>query len=311
MSHLSGAGRDHVRGCPVVRHGYSRPRGLFLACGVTMGLTGRRIRPELIVEARADRLRTAHVIGPYNSGTNFLAAMLDKNGIPHTDDGESPLRQAAFKHYPYPVAARAMAATGASADGVLFVVLLRNPFNWIDALKRSPYEFVYRDLVSSCHIDVDLALNHHQPYREHLEGVMNESELIAAFTFDNLVSYWSTFYRGYAEASMRGELDVLLLRYEDLVAAPAECLQAIRAAMGLEPATELVLPLGSAKSHGVSAGYIEARRKLGQPPALGWREATQIRSRLDREVMAMAGYRGLDAPLRWLLGGASRQPADA
>jgi hypothetical protein len=186
-----------------------------------------------------------------------------------------------------------MAVGGANPKAATFVVLLRNPYNWVSALKRSPYEFVFDDLSSPARIDVDAALNDGLPYGTWLGGTMSKAEIEEAFRFRSVVRYWSEYYAGYISAHTRGEINAVFVRYEDVVADTAEFVRVAGAVLDLPMPTEVVLPMASAKAHGITAGYLAARRKVDLPPDLGLRELLQVRNQIDPSMTGFAGYPGL------------------
>lgn len=252
-------------------------------------LDPHEIREKLGMDRSAGCL---HVTGPYNSGTNFVAALLVRNGLETTDLNANPLRTIAFKHYPYPVAARAALSAGVDLRRALFVVLLRDPYKWVAALKRSPYEFVFSNLSAAAHIDIDAAQNDGLPYRVWLNEVLPSPDLEEAFRFRSVVRYWSEFYSGYRSAHARGEITAVFVRYEDVVADTAEFVNISGAMLGRSTATEVVVPLPSAKDHGITSGYLAARAKLTRPSMLSIGELLQVWMQIDRHMIDFAGYRG-------------------
>jgi hypothetical protein len=186
-----------------------------------------------------------------------------------------------------------MAAGGADPKSATFVVLLRDPFNWISALKRSPYEFIFDNLSSPAHIDVDAALIDGATYGTWLNAVMSRAEIEAAFGFRSVVKYWSEYYSGYIAAHIRGEIHAVFVRYEDVVSETVEFIRIAGAIVDQPMPTEVVVPVASAKAHGTTAGYLAARGKIDRPPDLRIGELFQVRKQIDRSLFRFAGYPSL------------------
>lgn len=259
----------------------------------------RVLRPELWSKSAPEirsRLeikagRSLHIVGPYNSGTNFAVALLARNGISTTDAAPSAIKTLAFKHYPFEVASRAMSLAGETWDGVVVVVMTRHPISWIESLKKSPYELVFPDLISPARIDLS-AINHGLSYRDALKPVLSSSELEQAFSFKSAVHYWNSFYNGYAMAHRAGQIEAVFMRYEDLVASTAECTQVLSRIVRVDDLVELTIPMLPSKDHGSPSGYLTARRKLISSPIgeLSKVEERQVSSQADRFLAECLGY---------------------
>lgn len=237
------------------------------------------------------RRKTAfHIVGPYNTGTNFLHALLDANGIPHTPTAATPnIYKDAFKHYPWPVTVRVLAARSTHTADLVFLVMARDPYSWLLALRKSPYEMEYTDYVSPCAIGTH-AINHDASYAQHLRTTLAGEEIDAAFRFGSVVDYWTRFYGDYLSAYHKGAISVLFLRYEDAVQATPECINFLRAGLGLPPSDHFHVPVNPAKEHGQASGYLTARARGEPRTAFSEADRAAIEAQLSPDICHAIGY---------------------
>lgn len=231
-----------------------------------------------------------HIIGPYNTGTNFVYHLLNANKIPHTPTPRHPItHKALFKHYPFDVAKRIAGTLSIDTTDLVFLIMVRSPYKWLDSLRKSPYEFHFDDYASPCRIDL-AAINHDENYADHLSSVLPGEDAGALFSFTNVVEYWNRFYRDYLSASDSNRISALFLRYEDLVEFTPESIDLLRARIGLPTIEEFRIPAGPSKKHGSASGYLEARARLDRTPTFSPREREAIDAHLSPPLCRRMGY---------------------
>lgn len=232
-----------------------------------------------------------HVVGLYNTGTNFAASLLSINNVPNSDAQQSPLRTLAFKHYPFTITRRCLRSAAVLAHEAIFVVLLRHPWRWIKAVEKSPYELRFEQKDAKGHVDLR-ASNHGRTYREALIADFSDEELRSEFSFDSLASYWIKFYSSYLIASDRNEIRCVFVRYEDLVEHTIEVLDVLIRSLGGPHGVRLCIPIEPSKSHGNPVGYFAAREKLKGPVSISERlDAAQTMIRIPRNTRRSFKYR--------------------
>lgn len=245
---------------------------------------------ELGIKAAPDT--AYHLIGPYNSGTNFASRLLDINKIPQTPTEKAPrIHKDLCKHYPYMVVRKVRKRYYRKLHKAIFLVLVRDPFRWLGALKKAPYEMEYVDYSSPCRVGLH-ALNYDECYGDHLNRLLPSEDIGELFKFANVVDYWNQFYRGYLNAHHDGEIQVLFLRYEDLIFNTAECIHVLRILIGGPALGDFHIPSDPSKSHGTAAGFITARSRCRTPRTDGFsdQDKATIEQRISTKISDAMGY---------------------
>jgi hypothetical protein len=78
-------------------------------------------------------------------------------------------------------------------------------------------------------------------------------------------------------------MNVLLLRFEDLLENTAECVHVLRSGLRLLPSEHFAIPASPSKSHGAPSGYIHARLRLADPQPFSDDDGYAISRQLAKE----------------------------
>ena len=240
---------------------------------------------------RGGRPRVCSLVSPFNSGSNFLQRFLGVNDLPIAP---APANWLLFKHYPPSLQQRIATDRQLNLSRLVFLILWRDPYRWYEAMQRTPYEMVFTSPFDPCRIELH-AINHDVTYEQRLLGY-EPRELNTWFTFPSVIEYWQAFYREALAWNPPG--GIVFVRYEDLLETPERVLPRLAAALHLPTPERLVIPLASAKDHGVSRGFAQARAKLRA-------EATDP----TREQKRLSFLSAFDSRLLGDLARASRLPA--
>lgn len=155
------------------------------------------------------------------------------------------------------------------ARGIAAVALTRHPLSWLVSLRRRPYHVLP--------VAGSDALAHQRLGRERLPSGPHE-----------LIDVWQLKTERYRELAAAG--DLVLLRFEDLVAGPAETLTAALESLGIA-AGELAVPEQSVKRDTRSSDDIRAyyAQERWRAEATGW-DVEQV-ARVPTDLMDALGYR--------------------
>lgn len=149
------------------------------------------------------------------------------------------------------------------------VALIRHPLSWLVSLRRRPYHVLP--------VPGSAALAHQRLGRERLPARPYE-----------LIDVWRLKTERYRELAAAG--DLVLLRFEDLVAGPAETLTGALESLGIA-AGDLTVPEQSVKRDPRSSDDIRAyyAQELWRAEATNW-DRDQV-ARVPADLMDALGYR--------------------
>jgi len=159
------------------------------------------------------------VMGPFNTGTDYLTQLLNANDIPSHGDADT---EGGWEYWPSQWKPADM--TGAKRFNI---VVARNPLSWVLKMKEhgENVECSYQEhgLKAPCTYSLPEGgyTNKNQRLRSALHG-----DVFARF--DNILSVWNFYYRGYLADSV----PTLVVRYEDLLHDPQAVVSEIGEATG-------------------------------------------------------------------------------
>jgi hypothetical protein len=252
-------------------------------------------RAERIVGDRAPRF--VHALGLFNTGTNYLIRTLDANGTPHAiampGAAERQLVSTLCKHYPPKILKITSALAPAElADNVLVIAMVRNPYQWILSMFDNPYEAEFTSVRGVARISLQ-AGNNGESYASHLARIPGAIDAEREFQFANLVDLWNAYGRGYLKEMASIFPNYAVLRYEDLVTDPLECVNLIDMLMNRGHRESVSVFVDAAKPHVKSLDYPAAKAKALAGPdyrRFSRRDLAFIRRRLSPELMEAFGY---------------------
>ena len=235
----------------------------------------------------------AQIIGLFNGGTSYAHELAANNGVMMTSHATEMLL---FKHYPLAVLdALARATAPGLHRRALFVVMTRNPYDWIASMRRMPYGASFGGIDGPFSIDLETANHDVATYAAHIGGYLGGTEWQRHFRARNIVEFWNTYH---ADAIGLGRSDlahVALLRYEDAVLHPCETLLLLQNLLTQPMRPSVTIRLGSAKpGHASSGTYLDASRKAmgrGTASGLGPAEIRLVSQHLRADVCDRLGYR--------------------
>lgn len=247
------------------------------------GLLARHVQGE-------EPVRRVHVLGLFNSGTNYLAQLFIANQVAwldHDDYYNQP------KHFPMPIVARMKPLLSDKARGkILYAISARNPFQWVAAMKASRY---------GCHFDaVDAPFG--MPFLDDTEGNtknrraagLSERDWRTFLTAPNIVEYWNRYHAEWIERSEAELGRTAIVRYEDAVANPCEFARIFRYAIDAGDLERMQVNVASAKpGHARTGDFWTAKRKVMLPrPRQGLTpdEVAFISAQLSRDVCKHLNY---------------------
>ena len=257
--------------------------------------------------ATANQLRYFKVMGERNTGTNFLHQLIagSTSGIEGLVHGSNDsvkkstqglpenlqyfarqraidiLRKQEFSHnfgWKHARVDPAYLQQSPRFAETLFVFIVRNPFYFLSALFRRPYNLLPR-------AGDDKSRFLRSPI------LLNERDNICGTaTLENPVRLWSIKTRSYVQTAAQIER-ALLIRYEDLVAQPDSIL-AMLAKKGAETAPNVQVPQQSTKGDNLTFG--DYARKTAAYDYRSDHSASDIgfiTEQLDAETLDQLGYR--------------------
>jgi hypothetical protein len=246
------------------------------------------------------------VAGLFNTGTNYLAALLENNcQLPHRSSHERyyPFReQVPWGKHNTPVAHRgvhvAMGNAGATwtlnYTWVIPVVVVKDPFHWMVSNCRHEY-FLWEHDEDHCP-NVTVAGK---------DGSVVPNSFTVNFAketrhFTSMVHFWNEWY---GEYNAQSELYPLLyIRFEDLVFHTKYVIRSLCDCIGGSPPSgrrDFMYLEESAKNyakvHAGASGFVDAMLRYGNPKKRleGWTylDYAYAMDHLDEELMTKFGYK--------------------
>lgn len=210
----------------------------------------------------ADQRQTA-VAGLFNTATNALAWSLRHN-VPTAQHskwqvpwGKHRLASVKWNH-------TVEGSDRVNKTAILPVVIIKDPFTWLQSMCRHPYSARWRETAEHCpnlvpndsdrsHFPV-ITKNHNRTVP--VKIVFSKESVVK---WDSLILLWNDWYRQY----MNAEYPVLMVRFEDLLFGPAVMLQHIATCVGVNVANPIRYQVESSKRHGSQTDLVHAVIKYG------------------------------------------------
>lgn len=213
------------------------------------------------------------VAGLYNSGTNALSRLLELNLVhpdTHNSTGSS-LEETPYSTVPWDKHRLAKYRDSFTLeqekhvpkDLVLPLVIVRDPYRWMQSMCKVPYDVKWKRSTSHCPNLVVTALD-----RARLKSFATLSTPTATLAppnsttdeYPTLIDLYLDWYQQYLDAPYPR----LLIRYEDLLLHAEQIVSAIANCTGMEEKQPFRYRVHAAKAHGKSANYLEALLKYSQ-----------------------------------------------
>ena len=198
--------------------------------------------------------RQLGVAGMFNTGTNLLETQLDKNIVlPQASLWQVPWGKHRMADVKYNHTAPDMEPY--DKDKVLPIVMIRDPFAWLQSMCASPYAAHWRHDKHHCPNMIPNEVD-----RVKYKNLQHSFEVTVIFDeqskrhFQSLVHLWSEWYAQYLHV----DYPILMIRYEDLVFQPAVVLHEIANCVAGTLHQPLHYQLKTSKGHGSGTDYIKA-----------------------------------------------------
>lgn len=199
--------------------------------------------------------------GMFNTGTNALSFLLAQNIMTEI----KPQWQVPWsKHRLLRISANHTAPNMEQFNrkNVLPIVIVKDIYTWLQSMCRSPYEARWKHGAGHCPnlIPNEYDLKRFTMLKDHktVPVKVQFSETQAVY-WGSLVSMYNDWYREYTEA----DFPRLMVRFEDLLFAPEDLLQAVADCVGAELRSSIVYKTESSKQHGSQTTLIGAIIKTG------------------------------------------------
>lgn len=204
-------------------------------------------------------LHYVQLYGPFNTGTNLLQQLLQKN-FP----GQIFVREPVWKHSSLrnllkeqPHVRSSLASSGPA------IAVVRDPLSWLQSMKKAGY-----DLKSCTESPMWLQAGCRLPEKGGLystNGCLHCSSVPAhrrPVMFDDLMHFWNSYTEDYLNLASFGPTSFTVMRYEDLVFHTEDLMDRVADLVGIPHPANFKQQEASAKNHGSSNGRQKAIDKL-------------------------------------------------
>jgi hypothetical protein len=225
--------------------------------------------------------RYAGVAGQMNTGTNALAKLLRNNlNVPeNTAESEGILWTVPwYKHSWVDLWGRYRYQGPQNHSFVLPVVLVRDPYFWMNSMCQSPYTMRWKREPTHC---PNLVPQDKGDFVDESDGVAVDIKWGMNYRrkWYSLADVWNSWYREYFEAT--NIMPRLMIRFEDLLFHPEEVVEAVRECVGAEyKHAEFQYQAGPAKTH----PYFSQFKKNPSSMISAWVKYGQNRERAMRNM---------------------------
>lgn len=241
---------------------------------------------------REESSRRLEVFGERCSGTNFLETLIDQNLL-----GVRRIEPVSWKHS-YPDRG------GLPGDDTIYVVVVRDPYNWLRSFHRSPWhvapELRHRDFSSfiraewKCVWDEQGFVFPGDP--RYGAEMMRERDPITRRRFANVLHMRNRKLESYLALREKSSA-VMLVRFESLTADPVGFLQRLEARFGLGARRRVRIPVGykgrmswkRRLAFAVTFGRVGRFHPKGYPP-IGPRDLEFINENIDWDLESACGH---------------------
>jgi len=164
------------------------------------------------------------IVGPENSGTNFLYELLKKNNIStlgHSYASDANEGCGGWKHWPLQYAPSVM-----TSPDYFHIKLARHPLSWLLSMQKKNYDADCKEWHQFKNCTFKLPVQKvKSKHKKTLPEALKKSNLDheGRLHFDNLIQLWNLYYSGYLKSNTAG----VIVRYEDLLVHPKMVLKQI------------------------------------------------------------------------------------
>lgn len=165
-------------------------------------------------------------LGAYGTGTNYLCRTLERSGLV-ISNSERPNswnqhNKVVFKHYVIEADTLRVLKPPSSA---IYLCIIKNPFFWIQSLKRMAHAGILtaREMKALGDVDVEDFIRSGGTMVGARREVGDDEE--ARVRYDNLPDLWNRYVRGYLQYLPQEQ--TLILRYEDILMQPGKYLSLV------------------------------------------------------------------------------------
>lgn len=236
------------------------------------------------------RQRVVAVAGLFNTGTNAMDSHLKfnvKGGVQHKWQvpwGKHRMESVRETH----VANR---LGNVNKDHVLPVVMIRDPFYWMQSMCKSPYAVKWRKSKLHCP-NLVMTEHDHKAFRKldnfTIKVIFDKDQIMF---WDSLVHLYSDWYRQYINVT---DYPRIIVRFEDMLLHPRWVMQHVADCVGAQLPKNFQVNTDSAKKHGSHTNLLQAILKTTDPNKrvrqLTLEDLDYARMHLDSEILEMFGY---------------------
>ena len=235
--------------------------------------------------------RILGVAGLFNTGTNLLDTQMQKNiKMPHATIWQVPWGKHRMAEVKWNHTATHMEKH--NKNHVLPVVILRDPFSWLQSMCSHPYATAWRHGKHHCPnlVPNEQDGEHYNITPDQSFAVTIKFDKKMIYHYKSLVHLWSEWYRQYLEV----DYPVLLIRFEDLIFQPVTVLQEIADCVEGTLANPIQYQVASSKTHGSGTDYVKALIKTADTELrlhnLTANDLDFARTHLDEELLRLFRY---------------------
>ena len=239
--------------------------------------------------------RYAAVAGMFNTGTNAFEYHLRTNlQLRH-------VWQVPWGKHRMPSVRDSHMAPGmehANKTAVLPVVLIRDPFYWMQSMCKMPYAAHWNKPARHCPNLVPNEIDYQRWGAKEPHKYVNGSVPVKVIFSKTQIMYWDSLidlyndhYRQYLLAT---DYPRLMVRFEDMLLLPTQVLQRVADCAGTKVADVISYQTGSAKGHGSHTTFLKAIQKTGDPErrraGMTPQDLAYAREHLDPELLQQFHY---------------------
>ena len=232
--------------------------------------------------------------GLFNTGTNALSFLLRENIMMNK---KAQWQVPWSKHRLLRISGNHTAPNMQrfNRSNVLPIVIIKDIFTWLQSMCKSPYEAHWKHNDGHCpnlvpnqwDLEQFAALQGHSTVPVRVKFSENQT-----IHWDSLVGLYNEWYREYYDATFPR----LMVRFEDLLFAPEEMLQAIADCVGAELAPNIVYNTKSSKDHGSQTNLVGAMIKFGSGRGrlhnMTSEDVQYVNDALDKQLRTTFDYTG-------------------
>jgi len=229
------------------------------------------------------------IMGPMDSGTNFIFELGLLNDVPAQDchyAQKCPEQyHLGWKHWPL----QAEPLNMKNDEHRFNIMVMRHPLSWLLSIKKTPYDVSCEtwETFSDCSLDVAAEMkNPDVTFSPQSKEMISENQKIEV---KNLIGLWNMYARGYLNTEIPG----VIVRYEDFLTQPNAVLNSMKAELGITESKEFVPMLKPAKTNKSSKGFDAAKKYNVNKQFIQEYDPKllkHIKATVDKDAMEKLGY---------------------